>query len=226
MLNVLLVKIQPNDVVAYSRPDDFKFFNDKTLDFDISVLNGEPLQFKASKEYYLGPNRSNAPFDQKVNAISEELGVKYGGQVVAIDKYPRSQFRGGVEIDPEKWSGRTSYKIDCQSGTSDYHSIILLVPGREAIILSDLKFACYEDRGFCPSFITFNKEAVLSLKSPFGEVIGIALKRCNKSALEPDSNTLEYTMSFEKVSLPAVVLQKLLETKPQADTHSDIPDAV
>ena len=90
MLNVLLVRIQPNDAVAYSRPDDFEFFNDKTLDFNISVLNGEPLQFKASKEYYLGPNRSNAPFDQKVNAISEELGVKYGGQVVAIDKYPRS----------------------------------------------------------------------------------------------------------------------------------------
>ena len=218
MLNVLLVRIQPNDAVAYSRPADFKFFNDKTLDFDISVLNGEPLQFKASKEYYLGPNISNAPFDQKVNAINDELGVKYGGQVVANDKYPRSQFRGGVEIDdPENRSGRTSYKIDCQSGTSDYHSIILLVPGREAIILSDLKFACYEDRGFCSSFITFNKEAVLSLKSPFGEVIGIALKQCNKSALEPDSNTLEYTMSFEKVSLPAVVLQKLLETKPQSE---------
>ena len=220
MLDVLLVKIQPTDAVDYNRPDDFEFFNDKTLDFNISVLNGEPLQFKASKEYYLGPKILGAPFDQKVNAINEELGVKYGGEVVANEKYPRSQFVGGVEIDdPENWSGRTSYKIDCQSGTSDYHSIILLASGIEPIILSDLNFACYEDQGFCSSFITFNKEAVLSLKSPFGEVIGIALKHCNKSALEPDHKALCYTMSFEKVSLPAVVLQKLLETKPQSKSE-------
>lgn len=220
MLNVLLVRIEPTDTLNYNRPEDFELFNDKTLDFSISVLNGEPLQFKASKEYYLGPNILDAPLDKKVNAINDELGVEYGGHVVANDKYPRSQFEGGVKIDdPENRSGRTSYKIDCQSGTSDYHSIILLVPGQEPIILSNLNFACYEDQGFCSSFITFRKEAVLSLKSPFGEVIGIALQHCNKGALEPDHRALCYTMSFEKVSLPAVILQKLLETKPQSESE-------
>ena len=220
MLDVLLVKIQPTDRLSYERPKDFDFFNDKTLDFNISVLNGEPLQFKASNEYYLGPNSLDSRFNKKVNAINDELGVEYGGRVVAIDKYPRSQFQEGVEIDdPENRSGLTSYKIDCQSGTSDYHSIILLASGIEPIILSDLKFACYEEQGFCSSFITFNKEAVLSLKSPFGEVIGIALKHCNKSALKPDHAGLCYTMSFEKVSLPAVILQKLLETKPQLESE-------
>ena len=29
MLNVLLVKIQPNDVISYNRPDDFEFFSSK-----------------------------------------------------------------------------------------------------------------------------------------------------------------------------------------------------
>ena len=38
MLDVLLVRIQPNDVVSYNRPDDFEFFNDKTLDFNIKEL--------------------------------------------------------------------------------------------------------------------------------------------------------------------------------------------
>lgn len=48
---------------------------------------------------------------------------------------------------------------------------------------------------------------------------GIIPIHCGESALHPDSNFLSYTMSFEKVSLPAVVLQKLLETKPQADSE-------
>ena len=104
--------------------------------------------------------------------------------------------------------------------------MILLVPDLEPIILSDLNFACYEASGLCSRFINFKKEAVLSFKSPFGEVIGIALQHRNTSALYPDSNSLSYTMSFEKVSLPAVVLQKLLETKPQADILSDTPDVI
>ena len=64
------------------------FLYEEPSDFEISVLNGEALQFKASNEYYLGPksyNRSGSRFDQKINAINEELGVKYGGHVVAID---------------------------------------------------------------------------------------------------------------------------------------------
>ena len=76
--------------------------------------------------------------------------------------------------------------------------MVLLVPDLEPIILSDLNFACYEASGSCSRFINFKKEAVLSFKSPFGEVIGIALQHHNKNALFPDSNFLSYTMSFEK----------------------------
>ena len=96
--------------------------------------------------------------------------------------------------------------------------MVLLVPDLEPIILSDLNFACYAASGSCSRFIIFEKEAVLSFKSPFGEVIGIALQHHNKSALYPDSSSLSYTMSFEKVSLLAVILQKLLETKPQSES--------
>ena len=67
--------------------------------------------------------------------------------------------------------------------------------------------------------LALKKRLFFSFKSPFGEVIGIALQHHNKSALYPDSNALSYTMSFEKVSLPAVVLQKLLETKPQSESE-------
>ena len=45
MLDVLLVRIQPTD----RRLDDLERFpNDKPLDFEISVSNGDPLQLKAS----------------------------------------------------------------------------------------------------------------------------------------------------------------------------------
>ena len=54
---------------------------------------------------------------------------------------------------------------------------------------------------------------------PFGEIKGIALTHCSESALDPNARNLRYTMSFEKVSLPAVVLQKLLETKPQSESE-------
>ena len=228
MLDVLLVRIQPTDVLHSSMPEDFEYFNEKTLDFKISVLNGAPLQFKASKKYYFDPKNSNAResiLDEKTKEIDKELGVSHRGIVVAIDKYPYSQFEDGVKIHEEQDSNRSRYdsfsryEIECQSENFDYHSIILLVPGREPTILSTLKFACSDERGFRSSVIVFKKEAVLSLRSAFGEVISIALQHHNKSALKPDHAGLCYTMSFEKVSLPAVILQKLLETKPQSESE-------
>ena len=103
---------------------------------------------------------------------------------------------------------------DLVSEKFDYNSVVLLVPGIEPIILSVLNLACSQIQGFCSSFISFEKEAVLSLKSPFGEVIGIALKHHSEGVLNPDSSVLSYTMRFEKVSLPGVILQRLLETGP------------
>lgn len=231
MLHVLLVKIQPTD---RRTPEDFKYFGDETLDFKIPVLNGDPLQFQFSKEFYFAPNThlryKPTTFYEKAAEINNELGVNYGGHVVAIDKYPYCQFENGVKIDEEQKSANSSYviaryEIECQSEDFDYNAIILLIPGREPTVLSTLKFACSDGQGFCSSSIVFKKKAVLSVKSPFGEVIGINLEHCsNESALQPDRSDLCYAMSFEKVSLSAVVLQKLLQIESQADILSNTPE--
>lgn len=231
MLDVLLVKIQPMDMQHYNRPKDFGYFNEKTPEFEISVLNGDILRFKASKVDYIGPNISseyNTPFDEKIAAINNELDVDHGGTVVAIDKYPYSQFEGGVKIPEEQGSNHyryqrrfSRYEIECQSENFDYDSVILLVSGIEPTVLSTLKIACSHIQGFCSSFISFEKETVLSLKSPFGEVIGIALKHHSETALKPDSPILSYTMRFERISLPGIILQKLLENKTQLESDTE-----
>ena len=223
MLDVLLVRIQPTDLLHRQLPKGYKSFsNNESLGFEVSVLNGETLQFKSSERYYFEPKNFSgcrSILNEKIEKLNKELGVSYRGDVVAIDKYPYSQFENGVKIyDEQEDSNRSRhynfsrYEIECCSKNFDYDSVVLLVPGREPIILSTLKFACSDEQGFCPSFIVFKKEAVLSLRSPFEEVIGIALEHCNKEALKPDHPGLCYTMSFEKVSLPAVVLQKLLDS--------------
>ena len=231
MLDVLLVRIQPTDKTL----EKLKYFpdNNEPLSFDISVSNGNPLQLKASKKYYFDPKSHRgykSAFYEKAQEVKKELGLSYRGDVVAIDKYPFSQFGDGVKEYEEQGSNISRhdcvsrYEIECQSENFDYNPIILLVPGQEPTILSTLKFACSDERGFCSSSIVFKKEAVLSLRSLFGEVIGIPLEHCNKDALKPHHAGLCYTMSFEKVSLPAVILQKLLETKPQADILSETPE--
>ena len=63
--------------------------------------------------------------------------------------------------------------------------------------------------------LIFHLEILVTSK--FGETAGIPLKTHCEDALEPNHSDLFYTMSFEKVSLPAVVLQKLLDTKPQPE---------
>ena len=218
MLDVLLVRIQPTD----RRLDDFEYFTEETVDFKIPVLNGDPLQFRFSREYYFCPNvrrEYKSIFDEKAKEIDEEFGVSYRGHVVAIDKYPYCLFGKGVKISEQQESTISRYEIVCQSEDLNYSVVVLLIPGREPIVLSTLKIASSDKRGFCSSFIRFEKETVLSVKSLFGEVIGIPLEHCNESALEPDHVGLHYAMSFEKVSLPAVVLQKLLDTKPQSESE-------
>lgn len=209
MLDVLLVKIQPTDVVT--RPYDFEFFSSKdSPDFEVCVSNGEKLQFTVSDAYYVGSNA----FFQKETEIHERLNIDCGGHAITIDQYPASQFRGGAEREDSRNSAVARHEVECCSEDFSYDSVVLLIPDLEPIILSDLNFACYTASGSCSRFISFEKDAILSFKSPFGEVIGIALQHHNKSALHPNSNFLSYAMSFEKVSLPAVILQKLLETKP------------
>lgn len=201
------VRIQPTDIETYNRPDDLEFFSGKdSLDFEVCVSNGEKLQFTVSKARYAGSDT----FYRKGAEIHERFNIKYGGHAIAIDKYPDSQFSGGAKREDPRNSGIDRHEIECCSEDFSYDSVVLLVPDLEPIILSDLNFACYDASGSCSRFISFKKQAVLSFKSPFGEVIGIALQHHNKSALYPDSNSLSYTMSFEKVSLLAVILQKLV----------------
>ncbi len=130
-------------------------------------------------------------------------------------KNRRCRFQNCAKEDVERFSGIARYEIKCHAKDFEYDSVILLTPSLAPIILSDLNFA-YEGippKRYCSSFITFEKEAVLSFTSPFGEVIGIALEHYNESTLRPDHPALSYTMSFERVSLPPVILQKLLETR-------------
>ena len=218
MLDVLLVKIQPTDLLSDQRPKDYESFpNNEPLDFEISVSNGEPLQFTVSKEYYIGSD----VFYEKDISITKELGASYAGYVVGIDRYPVSQFWKGVRVDEERNSGICRYEVKYRSTDFAYDSVVLLIPNQDPVILADLNFAYggASPKGYCSSFILFEKNVVLSVKSPLGEVIGIVLKHSNESALEPDSKNLGYTLSFEKVSLPSVILQKLLETKPQSESQ-------
>ena len=209
MLDVLLVKIQPTDLLSEQRPKDYESFLDKdSLDFEVCVSNGEKLQFTVSKACYVGSN----PFYQKEAEIRERLNIAYGGRVIAIDKYPASQFRYGAKREDPRNSEVARHEIECRTENFPYDTVILLVSDLEPIILSDLNFACSDASGLCSRFIRFEKEALLSFKSPFGEVIGIALIHCSESALNPNAPNLRYTMSFEKVSLPAVILRKLLDT--------------
>ena len=51
MLDVLLVKIQPTDQCLTEEKHGFKFFpvGEDPSNFEVSVLNGNPIQFRASK---------------------------------------------------------------------------------------------------------------------------------------------------------------------------------
>ena len=214
MLDVLLVKIQPTDRYLTEKAHGFKPFPiEEPSDFEISVLNGDPMQFRASKIYYYCKTEA---YKTRVAEINENLDVKHGGHVVAIDKYPFSRFKDGVKIEKGK-TDTHCYEVECRSENINYDALILLVPSKEPIILSTLDFAYGGDfmKGLSPDFIGFFQNCVLSVTTPFGEVKGIALRKFNEYALTPEYSDLFYTMSFEKVSLPAVILQKLLETKPQ-----------
>ena len=213
MLDILLVKIQPTDRTL----EKLKYFpdNNEPLSFEMPVFNGNPLRFQAGKKYYKG----SECFSEKVNAINKDLGVSYGGHAIAIDKYPLTRFKEGASLT--EYSGMSHYDFEADFEDSGCDCLVMSVPGLQPIPLSKLRFSCDSvgKEGFCPDVIVFKKEAVLSVTLPFGEVKGIALMHCSESALDPNASNLRYTMSFEKVSLPAVVLQKLLEAKPQSESE-------
>ena len=103
-----------------------------------------------------------------------------------------------------------NFEADFENSGCDF--LVLSVPGLRPIPLTVLRFGCdgIRVRGFYPDSIVFEKEAVLSVTLPFGDVKGIALRHCNESALIPNTRNLRYTMCFQRISLPADILSKLL----------------
>ena len=213
MINVLLVKIQPTDQIL----EELKSFpnNKEPLSFEIPVFNGNLLRFRADRKYYEGSDS----FNEKVTAINKELGIDYGGHAVAIDKYPLTRFRAGAGLTES--SGMSHYDFEADFENSDCDCLVLSVPGLKPIPLSNLRFGCdgIGANGFCPDSIVFKKEAVLSVTLPFGDIKGIALIHYGESALNPNASHLQYTMRFQRISLPPVILQKLLDARTQDESN-------
>ena len=212
MLDVLLVRIQPRDKdITGLNPFPDAGQDDKN--FEVSVTNGKSLEFTVSRVSYSDPH----VLKKKASEINKALGIKCGGHVIAIDQYPSSRFEKGAEKVDHTDTSLYRYEVTSASEEFKYDSVVLLSSNSGPIVLSNLDFACYYPKGFCTSLIAFYSDSAISVTSKFGETIGIPLKKHCEDALEPNQSNLFYTMSFEKVSLPAVVLQKLLETKPQLD---------
>lgn len=122
MLDVLLVKIQPTDLSYNQRFKDYETFPaHDPCDFEISVSNGNSLHFTVSEKYYTGSNT----FYGIGKAIENDFGIPYSGHVIAIDKYPGSQFRGGAQINKQRDSGISRYEVECHSDDFTYHSQII-----------------------------------------------------------------------------------------------------
>ena len=207
MLDVLLVRIEPRDKGI----EDLNLFPDAGQDdknFKVSVTNGKSLEFTVSRVSYSDPH----VLKKKASEINKALGLKCGGHVIAIDQYPSSHFQNGAEKVDHTNTSLYRYEVKCSSEDFKYDSVVLLSSNSEPIVLSNLDFACYYPKGFCASLIAFFSDSAISVTSKFGETVGIPLKTHCEDALEPNHSDLFYTMSFEKVSLPAVVLQKLLDT--------------
>ena len=122
MLDVLLVRIQPTDVVTYNLPDDFEFFSSKdSPDFEVCVSNGEKLQFTVSEACYSGSDT----FFEKDKEIRESLNIKYGAHAIAIDKYPASQFRGGAKREDPRNSAVVRHEVECCSEREFEKSLVV-----------------------------------------------------------------------------------------------------
>ncbi|MXV73206.1 hypothetical protein F4Z99_02875 [Candidatus Poribacteria bacterium] len=78
MLDVLLVRIQPTNQTL----EEFKYFpdNNEPLSFEMTVFNGNPIQFRAGRKYYKG----SKSFNEKIEAINKGLGVDYGGMPLQL----------------------------------------------------------------------------------------------------------------------------------------------
>ena len=149
-------------------------------------------------------------FNDKVEDINKSLGIENGGQVVAVDKYPRERDPYGVE--KTDWSGIERYTTEFSVDVSSYELIILLCPNYERIVLAELNFA-YKGNAYIiatSGLLVFENKTVLSVKTFWGEFRSIPLQKYNKLALDPNSPNEYYALRFENKHIPEAVLNKLL----------------
>ena len=216
MIDILWLNLQPTDQHLDQHINAFQAFHHPTvphslevnpLSFKVSVSKSDcPLTFRLSRDSYA----LSLPLEEKVNEIHKELDVPSGGHVVAIDRYPMTQFlEGAWRSASPPWS---SYDFQADFENAGCACIVLSVPGKTPMLLDAVRFACDPQgvEGWTPEVIVFHKDAVLSVRLPFGDIRGIALKHYKDHALTPEADTLKWTLRFEKRSLPAVVLQSLL----------------
>lgn len=217
MSDILLVQIQQTDHRPKSEYFEIRDESVESQDFSISVLNGDSLQLRASDVRYT----ASSFLKNKITTIGEELGIDYGGAVVAIDKYPRERFGGGAQkINNQNYSRYNNllrrYEIECLPENWKYDSVILLAPGSDTIVLSTLKFGCYGLEGFSSSSIVFTDRLVLSVKSLLGEVNGISLTNQDVE-VQSRHGVLYHQMSFERISLQSVLLHSALKGSKSVD---------
>lgn len=199
MLNLLLVKLEP----IYYRGSDLVGLAEDNY-YDVLVFE-EREPFSICREYYKGGEAFNA----KVDEINKSLGIEYGGQVVAVDRYPKERDPNGAE--KTDWSGIERYITEFSVDVSSYDLILLLCPDYVRIVLAELNFA-YKGCAYIiatSGLLVFENKAVLSVKTFGGEFRGIALQTYNELALDPKTPNEYYALRFEKKLIPDGVLNEL-----------------
>ena len=203
MLDVLLLKIDPLVSVSDQNAEYLK--DDSKVTINLSPTAS--IVYAVHQRSYLG----SEVYNEKVNEIHDELGINYGGDAIAIDRYPDTRYIGGVK-PADKYSSIKRYELEDinQTGLS-YNVIILICPDYEKFVLANLKFAYYGDAQIIKNELVFSHQSVLSFKTLFGGVRGIALYPYQKLALSPKYPGQHYSMTFEKIRCPDVILKYMLE---------------
>ena len=109
MKEALLIRVEVRDKLIQNQ------FVEDNPNFEITVSNGSPLQFKREKGYYRFHSRF---FRDKLKEINDSLSIEEGGHTLAISKYPGNLFNGGAFKTPEYYSANHAYfhnEIKCVS---------------------------------------------------------------------------------------------------------------
>ena len=202
MLDVLLLKIDPLVSVADQNAEYLKDDSEVT----INVSPTASIVYTVKQKSYLGSEYYN----ERVGEIQDQLDINFGGDAIAIDKYPKTRYVDGVE-PTDKYSGIKRYELEGISKDPKFDVAILICPDFKTVVLANLNFAYYGDAQSSEDQLVFSHQSVLSFKTLFGQVHGVALYPYKNLALNPDYPSQYYSMTFEKIRCPDVVLKYMLE---------------